>query len=84
MAFYLDFDRLRHRKSIQPLSFGTITYFVIVHSVVNISLFLSDTALHLFLQTRLSVKQIEAYIRGELLEDVVRRAYAEAAVREPR
>ncbi|XP_052778362.1 uncharacterized protein LOC128215799 isoform X2 [Mya arenaria] len=47
--------------------------------VVRESLYLSDSALHLFLQSSLSCDHIDLYIRGCLAEDDVSHAYTEAA-----
>ncbi|XP_045209926.2 uncharacterized protein LOC123561538 isoform X2 [Mercenaria mercenaria] len=46
--------------------------------VVAVSLYLSDTTLHLFLQTSLTCQQIEAYINGKLSDSEVKRGYKEA------
>lgn len=48
------------------------------YSVVSTSLYLSDTALHMFLQTSLSCKQIEQYLKGNLPEADVQSAYKDA------
>ncbi|KAL4228685.1 phosphatidylinositol phosphate binding [Mactra antiquata] len=49
-------------------------------SVVSTSLYLSDTTLHMFLQTSLSCKQIEQYLNGNLSESDVQIAYKNAEV----
>lgn len=46
-----------------------------LRKVMEIRLYLSDTSLHLFLQTSLTCKQIELYTSGKLSERVVQKNY---------
>lgn len=48
--------------------------------IVSINLYLSDTALHLFLQSSLSIQQIEQYFKGSLPECDLQQAYKDAEV----
>lgn len=43
------------------------------------NLYLSDTAVHLFLQSNLSCKQIDQYLQGKLSESDVQEAYRQAS-----
>lgn len=47
-------------------------------SIVCISLYLSDTALHLFLQSTLTCKEIDQYLDGKLSESQLIQAYKNA------
>lgn len=46
-----------------------------LQSIVSVDLFLSDTSLHLFLQSSLTCPMIEQYLKGQLSENIVRMAY---------
>ncbi|KAH3700260.1 sorting nexin-11-like isoform X2 [Dreissena polymorpha] len=50
-------------------------------SIVNISLYLSDSALHLFLQTTLTCNQIDLYLKGSLAEEDVAKGYRSAMMK---
>lgn len=53
-------------------------------SVTAVTLYLSDTTLHLFLQSSLSCKQIEQYMAGRLSEEQIQQAYSDAKLNNDR
>lgn len=52
-----------------------------LYEVVDTTLYLSDTTLHLFLQTSLSTDQIDKYLKGKLSESVKEHAEKECSVK---